>query len=109
MNNQSRLFTTTLEDGTEVQIEARPVGEQQIASPVLPFKAATAAVKGIAGELSEMIQAAQPTKASVTFGIEFAVKEGQLTALLLGGSGKGNLQITLEWERSRSTGNSASS
>jgi hypothetical protein len=30
--------------------------------------------------------------------MELAVESGQLTAVIVKGSGKGNLEITLEWE-----------
>jgi Trypsin-co-occurring domain 1 len=39
----------------------------------------------------------QPDKISVKVGIEVAVESGQLTALIVKGSGKANLEITMEW------------
>ena len=41
----------------------------------------------------------RPQKAKIEFGIEVAMKEGQLTALLVQGTATANLKITLEWER----------
>ncbi len=46
------------------------------------------------------IQNARPKKATVKFGMELAIESGQLTAVIVKGSGKANLEITLEWERS---------
>lgn len=48
------------------------------------------------------IQKARPKKVTVTvkFGMELAIESGQLTAVIVKGSGKANLEITLEWERS---------
>jgi hypothetical protein len=40
----------------------------------------------------------KPKKATVKFGMELAIESGQLTAVIVKGSGKGNLEITLEWE-----------
>ena len=54
------------------------------------------------------IQKARPQKATVKFGMELAIvprtgyanESGQLTAVIVKGPGKANLEITLEWERS---------
>ncbi len=40
----------------------------------------------------------KPTKASVELGLEIGVEAGQLTALLVKGTGKANLKITLQWD-----------
>ena len=40
----------------------------------------------------------KPAKASVELGLEVGLEAGQLTALLVKGSGKANLKITLTWE-----------
>jgi hypothetical protein len=44
----------------------------------------------------------KPHKASVEFGLEVALEAGQLTALLVKGSGTSNLKITLEWSEASS-------
>ena len=43
------------------------------------------------------IQKAKPKKATVKFGMEIAIESGALTAVIAKGSGKANLEITLEW------------
>lgn len=48
--------------------------------------------------IAEPLQKVKPKKASVKFGMEMALESGQLTALVVKGSGKANLEITLEWE-----------
>jgi hypothetical protein len=44
------------------------------------------------------IQKVKPKKATVKFGMELAIESGQLTAAIVKGSGKTNLEITLEPE-----------
>jgi Trypsin-co-occurring domain 1 len=44
------------------------------------------------------IQTVKPKQARVKFGMELAIELGQLTAVIVKGSGTGNLEITLEWE-----------
>jgi len=45
------------------------------------------------------IQRYNTEKASVEFGVEIAASTGKVSALLVQGSGKANLKITLEWEK----------
>jgi len=47
--------------------------------------------------IAEPINRAKPSKATVKFGMELAVESGKLTAMLVKGSGKANLEISLEW------------
>jgi hypothetical protein len=65
----------------------------------LPFKQVTEALREIVAELKETLDKVKPDKASVKFGVEIAAQPGDLTALIVKGSGKGNLEITLEWGR----------
>jgi Trypsin-co-occurring domain 1 len=44
------------------------------------------------------IQTVKPKQATVKFGMELAIESGQLTTVIVKGSGTGNLEITLEWE-----------
>jgi len=97
MESQTTIVQVQLADGTVVNVEATPIGEQEVAFAQLPFKQATAAIEAIAKEISETLQKVKPDKASVKFGLEIAVETNGLTALLAKGSGKSNLEITLEW------------
>ncbi len=96
---------------THVQIEARVAGtavtaadsqgDKRISGAGDPFSFSTisAAIDSISQELHETFEKIGPTKGTVKFGIEVGVESGKLTALLVKGSGKANLEITLEWAR----------
>jgi Trypsin-co-occurring domain 1 len=99
MSNQSVFIPVQLEDGTVITVEATPIGEQQVAIPTIPFKDIKASIISVSKEISDALSQVQPSKASVKFGFEVAFKEGELTALLVKGSGKANLEITLEWSK----------
>ncbi|PSB25377.1 CU044_2847 family protein [Stenomitos frigidus] len=99
MDSQSVYIPVELEDGSIINIEATPIGEQQVAFPTIPFKDIKASIVSVSKEISDAIKQVEPTKASVKFGFEVAFKEGELTALLVKGSGKANLEITLEWSK----------
>jgi Trypsin-co-occurring domain 1 len=101
MDIPSKIISVELSDGTFIKVEATPIGEQRVAFQSRPFREVTNAVKSIASELAvtlkEINQTAQPDKISVKLGLEIAVESGQLTALLVKGAGKANLEITMEW------------
>ena len=80
------------------QVSQPEAGRQDVADiGDLPFKQVTDALQEIVGNLKETLNKVKPDKASVKFGVEMAVEAGNLTALIVKGSGKGNLEITLEW------------
>ena len=69
----------------------------EVAFTLPPFQGVTDAIENIAISMLTTLEKVRPKKASVEFGIEFALESGQLTALLVKGSGTSNLKITLEW------------
>jgi Trypsin-co-occurring domain 1 len=58
----------------------------------------TDSIESISTEIYSALKAVRPTRAKVRFGIEVGAEGGQLTALIVKGSGKASLRITLEWE-----------
>ena len=94
---QTTIIPLELSDGTIVRVEATPIGDQEIAFGNRPFKEATDAIKAIAKELSGVWQEVKPDKATIKFGLEIAIESGQITTLIVKGSSKANLEITLEW------------
>jgi hypothetical protein len=97
MDTPTSIISVELADGTVIKVAATLIGDQQVATPSFPFKAATDAIKAVAKELAEVLQEVKPDKATVKFGLEIAVESGQLTTLVVKGASKGNLEITLEW------------
>ena len=71
--------------------------EEDVAFGLPPFSDLIAPIEGIATTISSVIDKVKPKKTSVEFGIEVSGEPGKLTALLVKGSGKANLKITLEW------------
>ncbi len=85
------------------QIEGEVVGEGYIASVELPsFQQVTDTIKSMAKSFVAMWNEVQPNKASVEFGVEVGFEPGNLTALLVKGSGKGHLTVTVEWAKQSS-------
>jgi hypothetical protein len=103
MDVPTKIISVELSDGTLVKVEATTIGEQRVAFQSRPFQEVTNAVKSIVSEvavpLKEISQTVQPDKVSVKLGLEVAVDSGQLTALIVKGAGKANLEITMEWSK----------
>lgn len=101
MESPTKIIPLQLSDGTVIKVEITPIGEQQVSSKTRIFKDATKVIKAIANDISETLsevkQEVKPDKFSVKLGLEIAVESGELTALIVKGAGKANLEITMEW------------
>lgn len=98
MPESTQVVSVKLEDGTVIHVEARRLqGEEQVASKIFDFDEVMHLIRGVASSLHETITALKPHKASIEFGVEAALEGGKLIALLVQGSGKANLKLTLEW------------
>ncbi|NET35237.1 MAG: hypothetical protein F6K19_24950 [Cyanothece sp. SIO1E1] len=86
-----------LPNGSVIRVEVAHTGREDVAFDVRPFKEVTDALEGIVGAIATTIHKAQPKKASVKFGLDVAIDSGSLTATIVKGSSKANLEITLEW------------
>jgi hypothetical protein len=88
-------------DGTTIFVEATTKGgDEEIAAVGFPsFTAALKPVTKIAQEITKSLGGLQPGRVAVEFGCQFAIESGQLTALIVSGSGSGSLKITLEWTK----------
>jgi hypothetical protein len=97
---ESRGNTVPVElpNGAIVQVEVASTGREDVAFDVKQFQPVADAIEGVVQMIAAPIQKVKPKKATVKFGMELAIEAGQLTAVIVKGSGKGNLEITLEWE-----------
>jgi hypothetical protein len=91
----------TMIGDTPVLVEVRGEGdpETDVGIRGRSFDGVVDSIKAITGELTKALDEIQPNKASLEFGVDVGVEAGQLTALLVKGSGSATLKITLEWER----------
>ncbi len=87
-----------LPNGAVVKVEVASTGREDVGFDVKQFQPVADAIEGVVQMTSAPIQRVKPKKATVKFGMELAIESGQLTAVIVKGSGKGNLEITLEWE-----------
>lgn len=98
MESRTEIITVNVADGKQIKVEVTAIGgEEDVSSSIQSFEQVTGAIEGIAKSVLGTIERIKPKKAVVEFGLELATESGQLTALLVKGSGKANLKISLEW------------
>jgi hypothetical protein len=73
--------------------------ESEVSGKIPSFDDVTKTITVVSGELAKALSTVKPTKAVVEFGVEFQNKSGSLLAVIVQGSGKVNLKITLEWSK----------
>lgn len=92
-----------LPNGASVKVEVTNTGREDVGFDLKQFQPVADAIEGVVQMISAPIQKVRPKKATVKFGMELAIESGQLTAIIVKGSGKANLEITLEWETQQKT------
>ncbi|NJL40544.1 MAG: hypothetical protein HC899_30225 [Leptolyngbyaceae cyanobacterium SM1_4_3] len=96
--SRSDTVPVQLPNGAVVKVEVASTGREDVGFDVKQFQPVADMIEGIVQMIAAPIQKVKPKKATVKFGMELAIESGQLTAVIVKGSGKGNLEITLEWE-----------
>ena len=93
----------TLEDGSvflvEVPQDAVRGREDVSAGGPKAIESLSKSINGIVKTVTAPIKAVKPSKATLTLGLEIGIEQGSLVAAIVRGTGKTNLEITLEWEK----------
>ncbi|WP_414578581.1 CU044_2847 family protein [Anabaena sp. CCY 9402-a] len=97
MEIQTRIISLELADGTNIKVEATPIGERKGVLQSQDFHQVTTAIESLTKEISETLQKVKPDRATVKFGIEIGIESGKLTPLIVKGVSTANFEITLEW------------
>jgi hypothetical protein len=97
-DSRSNTIPVKLPNGAIVKVEVAKTGREDAAFDAQQFKPVSDAIEGVVQMIAIPIEKVRPKKATVKFGMELAIESGNLTAVIVKGSGKANLEITLEWE-----------
>lgn len=98
MQGHTQIVPVQIDENVTVMVEARGLGgEQDVSRQLLDFEGVTDAIEALTVAIATTINKVKPDRATVELGLDIAVKSGKLTALLVEGSGKGNIKITLQW------------
>lgn len=63
------------------------------------FRGLSDAITDIAKSMAAVIEVVKPESAEVEFGVDATLESGELTALLVKGTGTANVKVTLRWEK----------
>jgi hypothetical protein len=99
--SESHIDTVPVElpNGAIVKVEVARIGREDVGFEAKSFKGVTESIEGVAEAIAGCLEKISPSKASVKFGLEIQVEQGSLVAAIIKGTGKANLEITLEWEK----------
>jgi len=101
MNNKKKSVDVKLSDGSIIKMEYSSSGREQVSTKnLINFQEVFQTVQSLATDVKEIVKKAKAKKTTVEFGVELSAESGQLTALILKGSGTANLKFTFEWENS---------
>jgi hypothetical protein len=97
--DDQRLVRVDVGGGRIIQVEARSVDpEADIGiGDILSFQGMVDSIEAIAASMTAALAKAKPDKATVEFGVDIGVEAGGLTSLIVKGTGKATLTITLQW------------
>ena len=98
-----QIVPVKMPNGKVVQVQATGSASERgaaIRGQLPSFEEITDAIEGIASAILGTLEKVKPRNASVEFGLEVALQEGKLTALLVQGGGTASVNVTLEWGES---------
>jgi len=97
-DDRTEAIPVKLPNGATVKFETKQsTGRQDVASIDFSFDDIARTLEGVTEAIKGAVEKVKPKKTSVKFGIEVSVEAGALTAMIVKGTGKGNLEISMEW------------
>ena len=104
--DDSEVLAVDLGNNQTILVEARTDGDSDPEARVsvadkVPFDGVAESIDAISSRIVGALERAKPDKATVEFGLDVGVEAGQLTSLLVKGSGKATINVTLEWSPSK--------
>ena len=96
MESRTRIIPVKVNNDITVMVEAKDLGGEQDVS-TLSFQQVTDTIEAVTEAIATSIDKVKPDKATVEIGFDITVKSGKLTTLIVEGSSKANLKLTLQW------------
>ena len=101
---RTKPITVKLDDQTTIQFESTiPRGEQDISDTkmVMEYEKFSMSVEKIASQTIEPLKKLKAKKVTLKMGLALGLESGALTAMLVKGTGKANMEVIIEWENDR--------
>ena len=99
MDGREVRVPVDLGNGLTLSVEAIDLGGNEKVADVsnAQLDRVAAQVEAVGRKIGAAIAGVGAKTGKVEFGVEFGVESGELTALIVKGTGKASLKITLEW------------
>ena len=101
MSDSTRLLTIRGEAGSVFLLETSADGEEDISVTSFTFDKLPQVLNDIARPVLSALKKIKPTEASIEFGLEFVAESGSLVAVVVKGSAKANIKVTMAWKPSK--------
>ena len=101
---RTKPITVKLDDQTTIQFESTiPRGEQDISDKKIDmeYEKFSQSVKKIASQTIEPLKKLKAKKVTLKMGLALGLESGGLTAMIVKGTGKANMEVTIEWENEK--------
>ena len=101
---RTKPVTVKLDDNTTIQFETTVArGEKDISDTkmVMEYEKFSMSVEKIASQTIEPLKKLQAKKVTLKMGLALGLESGGLTAMLVKGTGKANMEVTIEWENEK--------
>ena len=108
-SNDLEFRPVQLPNGGEIYIRTKIIeqgGDAGISG--LNFDLVHQSIEGIAQVIRDGLKGIKPSKTSVELAFEMGIKSNKLIAILVEGSGKASIKVTLEWDGKDNESNNAS-
>lgn len=100
MDELTRRIPVLLDNGVTAHVEVADLGGRHDVDEgaAQRFDSALDTVRAMSSQIYQTMAALKPQRFEVELGFELGIESGKLTALLVKGTGKANLKVTLEWK-----------
>ena len=101
---RTKPITVKLDDQTTIQFETTiSRGEQDISDKKIEmeYKDFSKSVEKIASQTIEPLKKLKAKKITLKMGLALGLESGGLTAMIVKGTGKANMEVTIEWENEK--------
>ncbi|GAA3948389.1 CU044_2847 family protein [Actinoplanes auranticolor] len=86
-------------DGERIVVEAVALGgEEEVAGRLPEFSDVTRSIGALTEHVVKAVRRVKPDNVKIELGCDIGVESGKLTAVLVKGTAKANIKITVGWE-----------
>lgn len=103
-NDRTKPITVKLDDNTTIQFESTiPRGEHDISDKkvIMEYEKFSMSIEKIASQTIEPLKKIKAKKVTLKMGLALGFESGGITAMIVKGKGKANMEVTIEWKNDK--------